>query len=390
MKGHIRKRGDSYQVVVYLGMIGKKKKYKYVTVKRKKEADRILNEILYKINNNTFVDPGRITFGEYLKRWLKDYCIPKLTPRTLKRYEEIVDLHIIPALGDILLAKLQPLDLQEYYSKALISGRIGNKYKKKKGLSPTTVLFHHKVIHKALEMAVKWQLTGRNVADAVEPPRKEKSSFELIENDILLKILKVVNVKCPVLVIPILIAANTGMRRGEVLALMWKDINFKIMRMSIRQQLQRLEGGLKFRPCKSDNSTRSISLSEPLVEMLKKHKAEQNKSRLLAGQAYQDHGLVCCWENGRPIDPDYFTKRFIKIAKVFLPNVRLHDLRHSFATMMLASNVNLKKVSEYLGHGSISITGDIYSHVTPSMGDEIAEIAGVEFLKLDCQGIVKE
>ena len=384
MRGHIRKRGNSWLLAVYLGKdsLGKKK-YKYQTVKgTKKEAQRILTDLVHQLDTNTFVDPGKVTFGLYLERWLDDYCKPKIAPLTMKRYEEIVKLHIIPSLGRIPLAKLQPLDLQHYYSQALTSGRIGNKYKGNKGLSPTTVLFHHRVIHKALEQAVKWQLTGRNVADAAEPPRKEDTDFEMVSNEDLLKILDAVKNECPVLVVPVVLAGSTGMRRGEVLGLRWKDFNPKTRRISVRQQLQRVKGeGLVLRSTKSEKSVRSISLSEPALETLKSHKANQNKSRLIIGPGFNDKDLVCCWEDGQPIDPDYFTKNFIKIARRFVPNVRLHDLRHSIATILLEKNVNLKKVSELLGHGSIGITGDIYAHVTPTMGDEIASIIGDEMKK---------
>ncbi|MCL6478993.1 MAG: tyrosine-type recombinase/integrase, partial [Peptococcaceae bacterium] len=138
-------------------------------------------------------------------------------------------------------------------------------------------------------------------------------------------------------------------------------------------------------------SKRPVPLYENIVEMLKKHKTEQNKIRLQLGKEYNPLDLVFCWEDtGKPIDPDYMTKRFIKYAQKYVAGVRLHDLRHSFATMLLEKNVNLKKVSALLGHASVSITGDIYSHITPNIEDEVADIIKNEFKTLDCQGIVRE
>ncbi|MCL6479626.1 MAG: Arm DNA-binding domain-containing protein, partial [Peptococcaceae bacterium] len=251
MQGHIRKRGDSWQVAVYVGKEGKKRKYKYKSFKRERDAQRFRTELLHQIHNNNYFDPGQVTFGQYLDRWMEDYCLPRLAPRTYKRYKEIVDLHIKPDLGLILLSRLQPLDLQRHYSKMLSRGRIGNKYKEQKGLSPTTVLFHHRIIHKALRQAVKWQLVGRNVADAVEPPSRADMEFEIISKEVLNKILEEIRINCPVLVLPILLAATTGMRRGEVLGLQWKDFNPKTRRIGIKQQLQRIDGKLTLRPVKT-------------------------------------------------------------------------------------------------------------------------------------------
>lgn len=391
MQGHIRKRGDNWQVAVYVGKEGKKRKYKYKTFKREKDAQKFRTELLHQIHNNNYFDPGNITFGQYLDRWMEDYCKQKLAPKTFIRYKEIVDLHIKPDLGLVLLARLQPLDLQRHYTKMLTKGRIGLKHKEQKGLSPTTVLFHHRIIHKALRQAVMWQLVGRNVADAVEPPSKADTEFEIISTEVLNKILEEVAANNPVLILPILLASLTGMRRGEVLGLKWKDFNAKTGRLNVKQQLQRLEGELVLSPLKTARSKRTIPLYDDMVEVLKKHKAEQNKIRLQEGKNYNPLELIFCWEDtGRPIDPDYMTKRFIKYAQKYVVGVRLHDLRHSFATMLLEKNVGLKKVSALLGHASISITGDIYSHITPSMEDEIAGVIKDEYKTLDCQGIVKE
>lgn len=388
MRGYIRerkgKRGKSYLVAVYIGKVGDKKKYKYKTVYGKKEAEKVLAEMIHQVNTNTFVDSGRLTMEKFLTRWLNDYCKINLKPRTYIRYESIIKNHIIPEMGHIPLAKLQPLDLQGHYSKMLTEGNKRRTKKKPKppGLSPSTVLYHHRVIHKALEMAVKWQLIFRNVADAVNPPRKTDVEFETIDAGSFLEILEALKIKYPVLIIPSAIAAATGMRRGEVLGLRWRDVDLKGRRISIRQTIYRKKGeSIVFDTTKTDSSRRSVTMPGFLADVLRKHKAEQNKHRLLSGQEYQNCDLVCCWEDGRPIDPDFFTRRFIKTARELGYNIRLHDLRHSFATLCLGNNINLKKVSEALGHSSISITGDTYSHVTPTMGDEIARVIENEFLK---------
>lgn len=381
MQGHIRKRGAGYQVAIYLGTdpVTKKAKYKYQAVQGgKKDAQKVLQELLHQVNTNTFVDPGKLTFGQYLEKWLEEYCKSTLAPLTYRRYEEIVKLHIVPDIGKIQFAKLKPLDLQKHYTKMLKSGRKGLKRKNLRGLSPTTVLFHHRVIHKALEQAVRWQLLGRNVADAVDPPRKAKVEYSLINKEEIKKILEVAKKRCPVAVLPFYLAAVTGMRRGEVLGLRWKDFYPETRTLSINMQVQRIDGELKLCPLKTKKSDRLIELSKEAAEILKRHKVTQEDQKSIAGKGYNNKGLIFCWEDGRPVDPDYVTKRFIKIASGFGLSVRFHDLRHNFATLLLKKNINAKIVSNALGHGTIGITVDTYSHIIPSMQTEVANVVSEE------------
>ncbi len=375
MQGHIRKRGAGYQVAVYLGTdpVTKKAKYKYQAVQGgKKEAQAVLQEILHQVNTNTFVDPGKMTFGQYLEKWLADYCKNKLAPLTYHRYEEIVKLHIVPDMGKVQLAKLKPLDLQNYYTKKLSK-------KKKAKLSPTTVLFHHRIIHKALEQAIKWQLLGRNIADAVEPPRKAEVEYSLINKEEIKKILEIAKEKCPVALLPFYLASVTGMRRGEVLGLRWQDFDKETGILSVKTQIQRINGALTLRPVKTKKSKRPIRVNENIVAILEKHREEQGKIKKAAGKGYKDRGLVFCWEDGRPIDPNYITKKFLKITRSLGLSVRFHDLRHSFATMLLSNNVHAKIASETLGHSSIGITMDLYSHVLPSMQEGIVNVVEEKF-----------
>lgn len=389
MQGHLRKRGNGWQVVIYLGVVNGKKKYKYQTFKKQKEAQKALTDLLYQINNNTFVDPGKITFGEYLERWLQDYCVPKLAPKTFKRYEEIIKLHVKPEIGNILLSKLSPINIQSYYTKALTQGRIGNKYRDKKGLSPTTVLQHHRIIHKALEQALKWQLVSRNVADAVEPPKKQKAEISVIEYSTFKTILNLIQEKYPVAWLPIVILGATGIRRAEACGIRWQDVSIKKGTICITKQIQRIDGELILRDTKNKKG-RTIPIPTYLVDILKKHKVRQNE-KILRSEEYQNNDLVCCWDDGRTIDPDYLTKVFInKACKKLGISARLHDLRHSFATFLLGKNVHPKIVQELLGHSSITITLDTYSHVIPSIAREVTELINSELEKVDCQEIVKE
>lgn len=180
MKGQIRKRSkDSWSVIVYLGrdpVTGKERRKWYTVKGTKKEAEKYLTELLHQINTTGYVDPGKLTFGDYLTRWLEDYAKANVTPSTFRSYKIIVNAHVKPVLGNVLLAKLSPLDIQSYLTKTLAEGR-KSQGKEGGGLSPSTVLRHFRVIHEALDHAVKWGLVMRNVADAVDPPKK--AHFEM-------------------------------------------------------------------------------------------------------------------------------------------------------------------------------------------------------------------
>lgn len=380
-RGHIRERGDAHQVVIYLGKDSDgKKKYKYETVRGGiRKAEKALTKLLRELNTNTLIDPGKITLAQYLERFVQDYCQIKLSPKTLKDYKGMIERDISPLLGHIPLVKLQPLDLQNYYTRLMTGNRKGQK---SQALCSTSVLYHHRVIHRALELAVKWQLIYRNVADAVEPPRKAEHEFSVVDAATLEKLLFHIKEHYPVAYLPIIVAAYTGMRRSEVCGLRWKDVGNK--QISVNKQLQRVDGELVIRETKNRNG-RSIPMPDFLSILLDKHQKEQKKN-IKWNKITNKLDLVFIWpDNGRPLDPDYLTKVFIqktcknkKFKELGLNKVRLHDLRHSFATLLLGKKVHPKVVQELLGHSSITLTLDTYSHVLPSMKEEVADILNEE------------
>ena len=365
MTGSLKKRSDnSWSIVLFLGrdpITGKKRQKWHTVTGNKKAAERELARLVNEINSGAYVEPAKITVADYLKRWLRDYAKTNVSGKTYERYEEISVKHLIPALGSLPLSKVQPLHIQAYYSQALESGRTNGDG----GLSAQTVLHHHRVLREALNRAVKWQLLVRNPADSVEPPKPQRREMRAIDETQTAWLFEVA--RGTRFYAPVVIAVTTGMRRGEFLGLQWPDINLMDGNAIVRRSVEQTNAGVRFKSPKRRKGHR-ISLSPITVETLKQHQAEQEQQKNLLGEVYQDSNLVFAREDGSIWKPDTFTADFAKLArKAGLKGVRLHDMRHSHATQMLGQGIHPKIVSERLGHSTVGITMDIYSHVLPGM-----------------------
>ncbi len=370
MKGHIRQRGpQSWAVVLDLGRDATgKRRQKWHTVRgSKKDAHRELARLVHEMNTGAYVEPSRMTLSVYLDRWLDDYARASVSAKTFERYEEIVRLHLKPALGHHALSKLQPLHIARYYSEALASGRVdGNG-----GLSPRSVLHHHRVLRAALHQAVKWLLLPRNPADAVDPPRPQHREMRALDEAATAKLLRAASDSR--LSLPVLLAVTTGLRRGEILAVRWQDVDLQHSSLAVRQSLEQTRNGLAFKQPKTAKGRRVVALPTLTVEALKQHKVKQATTKLALGAVYQDHDLVCARDDGTPWPPDTFSSAFVGLVRrTSVPRIRFHDLRHTHATQLLRQGIHPKVVSERLGHATVSITLDVYSHVLPGMQAEAA------------------
>ena len=371
MKGTIIRRSKgSWTLVFDVGRDRRgKRKQKWKAIRgTKADAERELRRLLRSLDTGEYVEPTKLSVAEYLERWLADYAKPNTAATTFDRYSEIVKLHLVPALGTVPLVKLQPLQIQRSYTEALETGRRNGAG----GLSAQTVLHHHRLLREALGQAVKWRLLARNPTDAVEPPRPERHQIKTLTEDETAKLLE--RTKATYLYLPILIAVTTGMRRGEVLGLRWSDLDLDAGMASVRQTLEATKDGLIFKQPKTARSRRRVSLLPMTVQALRAHRTEQKKARLALGPVYEDHGLVCARADGRPINPRQLSKDFLSLLRCSdgLPRIRFHDLRHTHATQLLRQGVHPKIVSERLGHATIAITLDTYSHVMPGMQEDAA------------------
>ncbi len=296
-----------------------------------------------------------LTLKEYLSRWLSNSVRDSVRQRTYERYEQLTRDHINPALGRMKLKSLTPAHLQGLYREKLDSG-----------LSPRTVRYIHCTLHKALKQAVKWGLIPRNVAEAVDPPRLPKKEMQPLTPQQTKRFLAAA--KGERLEALYLLSISTGLRQGESLGLKWEDIDFDRRALQVKRTLSVTKKGILFVPPKSAKGRRSITLTIPAIEALRKHKMAQEKEGQKLGNLWEDHGLVFPNQSGKPMYPWTLTKRFKKILKeADLPEIRFHDLRHTCATLLLSKGIHPKIVQEILGHSTISITLDTYSHLLPNM-----------------------
>ena len=326
--------------------------------------------------------PGKTTLGEFLERWLKDYAWPNLAPRTAEGYEHIIRRHIIPALGSIPLMQLKPEHLQHYYSDKLSSSRCDNKG----GLSPSTVKHHHVTLHTALENAVKWGLLSRNPADAVSTPRSQRPEWHTLSEDNIKTLLEAA--KATPYYALFYLAIFTGMRRSELLALRWCDVDLLLCQIHVTHSLHHMRNGeIVFRSPKTDKSRRMIALSPSAALVLREHKEKHKGTRVMLGMILVDDDLIFSDIHGKPLLPNSVTHAWIKmVRRIGLDGVRLHDARHSHASLMLKAGIHPKIVQERLGHSSIQITLDTYSHVAPGL----QEAAAARFDELVNHGHGKE
>lgn len=364
MRGHIRKRGSTYSIVVDIGRDenGKRKQKWFSGYKTKKEAERALADIIAKIEKGEYFEPKKITLSQFLDEWLDVYCRPKLAPKTYKSYSEIVRLYFKPILGHIELTKLNPAVIQRYY----------NMLKEEKQLSDTTINYHHRLLRNALKHAVKWQYISKNPCDAVDPPKKHKIEIKVWNKENIKKAEEIFS-DTPIF-LHVMLAIYTGMRLGEICALKWEDINFQEGTCIVRRTIQRVNKEIIIKKPKTENSIRIVVLPQNITKLLKLEKKKQAESKMLFGSEYNTSydGFISVWEDGRLKEPDYVSKKFHKILSSApeLPMIRFHDLRHTHATLMLASGVHMKVISERLGHSQIGITMDLYSHVSIDLQKE--------------------
>jgi integrase len=323
---------------------------------------------------------SNITVSEYLAQWERDYVEPRLAPSTTYGYKSIIKNHVNPYIGRFKLDALRPKHIQSLYT--LLSD---------KGLAPRMVQLTRAVLREALRHAVEWEVIGRNPADATHAPVPKRKKVQWLlakEAQALLEYFAAHNPRDYPFV---KLALATGMRRGEILALKWSDVDWAKGHeaLAVDETLVKVGKDILFTPPKTEKSRRTVTIDEGTVAFLKAYRKVWAERKLAAGPAWQGYDLILPNEDGSPQDPVLLTNRFKYHVEPFgKPGFRVHDLRHTHATLLLLAGVHPKVVQERLGHATIAITLDIYSHVIPSMQEDAAKKMGEIIPSRDDNGFV--
>jgi Site-specific recombinase XerC len=360
--GTIYQRSDGRwtgQMTVAIDPITKKQKRKTVYAKTKREVQEKLLILQYQKHTTGFISTDKTTVGAWLDKWLEVYAKPHLRTKTWESYGWLIRVHLKPSIGEIVLSKLQTSDVQQMYNAKLRTDE-------HEGVSARTIRYMHSILGAAIKQAVRENLVARNVVAFAKPPSSQKAEMHLWNSDQVKIFLdkSTDNRFYPVF----LLALGCGMRRGEIIGLQWQDVDLDNGIVHIQQSLVTTNSGLKMESPKTPRSRRAIPLPEEVVKALKHLRLRQNEEKIRYRDIYQDDGFVFTWEQGKVIDPNYITHLFARLAtEAGLPAIRFHDLRHLHATNLLELGVNPKVVQERLGHSSITVTMDIYSHVSKGM-----------------------
>jgi integrase len=365
MKGHIRKRsGNAYELTYELprDANGKRRQGHKTVHGSKKEAEASLRAILTSLDTGNYITPTQETVGVFLGRWLNTYAATRTTVRTQMAYRSIIRAYLSPTLGSTALAALKPEHIQGVYS-ALLA----------RDLSPQTVLHAHRVLHRALASAVKEGSISRNVCDSVDAPKAPKREMSTLDVDGIQRLFEAAeDSPCRD---AFYVALYTGVRRSELLALQWNNIDLVNNRLSVVAGLHFITGkGLVLLPTKTKRSRRAVTFTQEVTDVFRAIQGAQLVSKAELGEIWQDTGFVFTKPDGTPMDPARVTRAFAAVMKkAGISGVRLHDLRHTHASLMLIAGVHAKVVSERMGHANIGITMDTYSHVLPGLQEDAAD-----------------
>jgi integrase len=366
----VAKRNGSYGFRIDLGpdpATGKRRQMSRQGFRTKREAESALSEKLGEISSGQTVSPTTESIGAYLDEWLKGEA-SRLKVSTLESYRIVVQ-RVSQRIGNVKLQALTPLDLERFYRElAETGGRQGGP------LAAKTIRNTHTVLRKAFADAERLGLILRNPAATARPPTVHQKEQKTWTSEQLRGFLDAV-AGDRLLALYVLLA-TTGMRRGEALGVRWSDLDLDAGEVHIVQTLASVRHQLVFTTPKTKRSRRQVYLDDQTVRLLRAHRAKQRQERLVAGPAWDgEHDLVFTDEIGQPLDPEWVSRDFRrKVRNTTLDDIRLHDLRHTYATIALKAGVHPKVVSERLGHATVGITLDLYSHVTPAIGRDAADL----------------
>jgi integrase len=377
MRGHVTKpKGrNRWYAVVDLGTdpkTGRRRQKWHGSWSTKKEAERAVTKILSGVHDGTYVEPDRATVSSFLMDEWFPAVKTTLRPSTHRLYQTLATAYVIPRIGEVRLQRLSPGHLNRLYAELLELGARGNR-----PLGAETTRKVHRLLHRALRDALKWNRVSRNAAADADPPRAQRPQLRAWNAEQLSAFLD--HSRADRLSALWQLLATTGLRRAEALGLRWADVDLDEARLSVRQTLAYVGTTATISEPKTGSSRRLVTLAPETVDALRTHKARQAEDRLAIGPGYATLDLVFAHVDGTPLNPATVSRRFDTLVKeARLPKITLHGLRHTFATLALLDGIPSKVVAEVLGHSSTRVTEDTYQHVTPGMkADATARVAAL-------------
>jgi integrase len=371
MSGHIRQRSPgSWEIRYSLGTnpaTGRRKIATATVRGTRKDAEKELRRLLRAVDTGEHIDPNRITVRQWLTQWLATVK-SEVAPRTHESYTAIVNNRLTPAFGNLQLTKLAPAHIQKTYTEWATDGRQDGK---PGPLAPQSRRFIHRVLNAALNRAVELQLIARNPAQVLRKrlPKVEREEMATLTPEQSSRLLD--GIRSTPLYWPVLISLATGARRGETLALRWRNVDLDRVTINIVESVYETKAGLRFKPPKNAKA-RTVTLPAFAVEELRRRKREQSEELLRLGVRLGASTLVCAKADGTATSPKVLTNYFGRVAKRLGLPVHFHSLRHTHATHLLLAGVHPKVAQERLGHATVAMTLDVYSHVTERLRDDAA------------------
>lgn len=361
MTGHVRRRGErSWEIKFDLGTdpLAGKRLTRYHSFKgTKREAEAELTRLKAGADKGEYVDPSKLTLTEFLDRW-ETWAATQVSAKTLERYKELTKHHVRPHLGAARLQKLKTVNFAELYGKLQKPKTEGGA-----GLAPRTVGHVHRLMHRALGHAVKWSMISINPVSAAEPPRAVRAKIEILAPGEVRTVLQ--TLRGHALYGVAVLGLATGMRRGELVALRWGNLDLERGRVRVEQSLEQTNAGLTFKAPKTEAGRREVSIPPSIVAELRNHWRRQQEQRLALGLGKSaGDDLVFPRLDGSPWPPDSLTSEWARAIRILkLPKVTLHALRHTHVSQLIASGLDVVTVSRRIGHSNATVTLTVYAHL---------------------------
>ncbi len=364
--GSIEKRGENkYRLTVSGGFDcnGKRIRHrKLIEAKSEREAKKQLALFVSEIEKGEYADTKKMTFKKLSEKWHEDYAVYNLEAKTLRRYEELLEFNILPVIGHIKLEQIKPMRLLDLYTAMTKDG--ARRDGKTRGYSAKTIQHVHRLIRAIFEKAVQWQIIMVNPASKIQPPKVEKKEISFYDDKQIIELMNAIESEPIRYKTMVLTAIHTGMRRGEIIAIEWNDVDFDKKLISINKSAVYVSGkGRILKGTKTVRSQRIIAMTDILRNALLEYKKWQEQNKEIMGDKWIESDIIFTRDNGEPLHPDTITNWFVKfIKRKGLPHITFHGLRHTVASLMVSSGVDVETVSRILGHATSATTSNVYLH----------------------------